>query len=759
MLFSYKYIHTKSVDINLANLGRIILRIYLTIAFLVLSLNGFCLINRGRVDSLKTLVASSKKEDETDTVYINRLNALAANYFESNTDSCLYYAQKGIELSRKINYKPGIANGLVEAAHANFFKGDFKVAEQNFNEAIGIYKNINDLAGLGNCYTLCGRMYNLLANYQLALNYLNLSLQINLKIGNDQSITNSYKNIGIVYYSKGELSKALDYYYKALSIAIKDHNTPYMAANYNDIGVVLQSMEAYPKALEYFKTSLKLFQGLKYLNGIGTVNQNIGEVMLAQKNYDRAITYLQKAIKIAQKQDDKDGLSSVYNDLGLCYANTHKPELSMSCLQKSLEIAQKYKIVYNEASTLIGFATMYNLRGDYINAYKYAIEGQNLAKKLGNLAVRSNAALQLNKTLAGLGRYDDAYKLLRQYIDLKDSLNNNESMQKLTSYNLELNFATKQHQLAQQQHEKDILYKQSIKQQQLINMIFLTIIIGMVTISIVYYRQKRKQQQVNLKLEEKNHEVLQQKTDLDDQAQKLNDLNVLKDRLISVLAHDLRAPLSTLRGLFSLLQDESITHQQLLDMIPGVLKKLEYTSDFLDTLLFWINSQMENFESSAKSFYIKDIVAYEAESYHEQAALKGITLIDSVPDNMLASADPNSIRIVIRNLITNAIKFSKENDTIEINAIQQEDNSHLITVTDTGIGMSDEQLNKLFKGKVNSKTGTNNESGTGMGMLFCKDLVEKCSGKIWVTSEPGQGTKFFFTIPVAMTNEARLEVV
>jgi len=280
----------------------------------------------------------------------------------------------------------------------------------------------------------------------------------------------------------------------------------------------------------------------------------------------------------------------------------------------------------------------------------------------------------------------------------------------------------------------------------------------MVAVSIVYYRQKRKQQKINAMLEEKNREVLQQKADLDDQAQKLNNLNTLKDRLISVLAHDLRAPLSTLRGLFSLLQDETISHEQLLDMIPSVLKKLEYTSDFLDTLLFWINSQMDNFESSAKSFYLKDIVAYEAESYYEQAKLKGITLIDNVPHDAVASADPNSIRIVIRNLITNAIKFSQQDDTIEIQAIQQDDHNYVISVKDTGVGMSDDQLSKLFKSKVNSNAGTDNESGTGMGMLFCKDLVEKCSGKIWVTSKKGQGTKFSFTIPMGTLTEKRLEV-
>jgi two-component system sensor histidine kinase/response regulator len=259
-------------------------------------------------------------------------------------------------------------------------------------------------------------------------------------------------------------------------------------------------------------------------------------------------------------------------------------------------------------------------------------------------------------------------------------------------------------------------------------------------------------------LEDKNKEVLQQKANIDDQAQKLNDLNTLKDRLISVLAHDLRAPLSTLRGLFSLLQDDTISHQQMLDMIPNVLKKLEYTSDFLDTLLFWINSQMENFVSSAKSFYIKDIVTYETESYQEQAALKGIKLVDLVPEDIVASADPNSIRIVLRNLITNAIKFSDQNDTIEISAWKYDDQNHIIVVKDTGTGMTDDQLNKLFKSKVNSKTGTNNESGTGMGMLFCKDLVEKCNGKIWVTSIQGHGSEFSFTVPMGLINEERLEV-
>lgn len=734
-------------------------RLYFTLLLLFFSATSFAVTSKGKVDSLKNLVETSlDNPDHTDTLNINRLNQLAANYFDFNPDSTLYYGLKAVAFSRKVNYQPGIADGLVQTGHAHYFKGKFEQATRDFNAAIVIYKRLNDQSGLSKCYVIYGRMYSLLAKYKFAHSYLNQALSISKQLHDEKNVADCYKNIGIVYFNQGQLPKALDYYYKALFIDLKTGDNLAAAANYNDIGFVLYGMGVYPKSLEYYKKALSILEGTNHLLGIGTVNENIGEVYLAQKNYDVALPYLFKAIKIAEKQDDKDGMSSVYTDVGLCYANKNDFKKAVDYLSVSLQVAQKYKIVYNEAYTLIGFATVYNLQKDYKKAYAYAFKGQQLAKKLGNLAVRSNAALQLNKTMAGLGKYDDAYKLLRQYIDLKDSLNNNLSIQKLTSYNLELNFVARKNQLAAEQHEKDLIYQQKAKQQKLINTISVGIIFAMIVISLVYYRQKLAQQKINAILEDKNREILEQKANLSDQAQKLNELNSLKDNLMSVLAHDLRSPLSTLRGLFGLLQDHSISHQELLDMIPQVSKNLEYTSDFLDTLLFWINSQMENFDNSVKGFNVKDIVAHEAESFHEQASLKGINLVDNVPCDVVASADPNSIRIVIRNLITNAIKFSSRNDTIEISAWKQDDQNNVITVKDTGTGMTNDQLSKLFKSKVSSKTGTNNESGTGMGLLFCKDLVEKCHGKIWATSKPGQGTEFAFTIPVGMLSESKLEL-
>jgi two-component system sensor histidine kinase/response regulator len=722
--------------------------------FLFLFIPAFATSNP-EVDSIKNSLSPAALHQKTpDTATINTLNKLAANYFKSNPDSAFYYGQKGIELSRKIKYRAGIANGLLETGHVNYFKGKSAQAKQNFDEAIALFKSLNDNKGLSKCYISYGRMYNLLAEYKLALNYLDMARLICLRDNDEATLTDCYKNIGITYFSKGQLSNALDFYYKGLFIALKNSYTTTSAEIYNDIGVVLQSMEVYPNALENYKKAAQVFETTNNKQAMGTINENIGEVLLAQAKYDEAITYLLKSINIAKKQDDKDGLSSVYTDLGLCYANKNQMKLAIAYLDTSLQIATKFKIVYNQAYALNGYATVYNLMKDYKNAYKYAIHGEIYAIKLGNISVRSNAALQLNKAMAGLGKFKDANRLLNEYIDLKNQVNDNESIQKLTSYNYELGFAEKKRQLTQQQHERDLIYQQKIKSQRLINAIFLIIILAMIVTVGIYYRQKRKQQKINALLEDRNHEILQQKTNIDDQAEKLNDLNVLKDRLISILAHDLRAPLSTLRGLFDLLQDDSISHHELLEMIPNVLKKLEYTSDFLDTLLFWINSQMENFDASVKNFSIKELVSFEIDSYLEQAALKGIKLVDSIPNDLSALADPNSIRIVIRNLITNALKFSREHDTIEITAWQDNDQQITIKVKDTGVGMSADQREKLFKGKVNSKVGTKNESGTGMGMLFCKDLVERCHGKIWVTSEPGVGTEFMFTVPVMVVSNA-----
>jgi two-component system sensor histidine kinase/response regulator len=226
------------------------LKFSLTLTFLLFYITGFAALRNSELDSIKNLLPGSLNGlNNPDTTTINRLNKLAEDYFHSNPDSTYYYAKRSVDLAKKINYNAGIARGLLQIGHVNYFNGKTEQAKQNLDEALSIYKNLHDYKGLSNGYTSFGRMYTLLANYKLALAYLNLAIRINKQINDEEALTDDYKNVGSVYYGQGQLSPALDFYYKALLIAVKNHYTILSGELYNNIGVILQRMEVYPNAL------------------------------------------------------------------------------------------------------------------------------------------------------------------------------------------------------------------------------------------------------------------------------------------------------------------------------------------------------------------------------------------------------------------------------------------------------------------------------------------------------------------------------
>jgi signal transduction histidine kinase len=728
--------------------------------FLFSTLPGVAKTPNIKADSLKSLLHATltDKNPTSDTITINKINKLAREYISTNPDSTLYYGRLAINRSKTIHYVKGIADGLQLTAAVDYSRGNYTIAKKNLDQAILHYRALHDGYGESDSYKIYGDLFNQTGDYQQSLGYLNKALAIKLKINDQAGIARVYLHLGNVYDNLGHPSAGLDFYLKSLSIDIKLKDKTAAAAAYNNIGLILQGMEIYPKALEYYYKSLKTFRDTKKPGGISAVTQNIGEVLIIQGDYDSAIAYLTEALNLARQLDDKDGISFVCSDLSLCYAHKGDYKKALSYSDKALQVATKARIDLNIDAAYVSYATIYNLQGNFAKAYEYSLKGRMLADKLGSLIKKSSAMQQLSISLGGLKWFSKAYEVQKAYIALKDSFKTDESIQKFTSYNLEADFAQKQQRIVLLGKEKDAELQQRIQKQMLLSVIFLVIILGMIVIVVIYYNARQKQEKINAQLEEKNKEVLLQKADIDHQAFKLNELNNLKDRLISILAHDLRAPLSTLRGLFGLLQDDSLSQEEVLEMIPQVLRKLEYTSDFLDTLLFWINSQMDNFHGAAKIFALTEIIAAECSNNFENAQSKGITLVDDVPAGLKAFADRDSIRIVIRNLITNAIKFCNRDDTISITARVYNEDNIIVSVKDTGTGISPEQLNKLFKSKVNSGTGTQNESGTGMGLLFCKDLVEKSNGTIWATSKVGQGSEFLFTLPLVQVPSNKMEL-
>lgn len=703
----------------------------------------------GVTDSLKKLISPKLRNASAvvDTTTIRRINKLAYEFYESYPDSTAYYGELEIKLARKINDIQGVADGSVQVASVSSFRGDYKIAEKLYKSALNTYKNIGNLHGLYNCYTGLGGIEDYLGNYDKAIQLYNQALQISRKARNEADQADCYNLLGITYDNKGDYSKSLDNYFKSLLINIKQKDELSAADKYCNIGIIMHELELNDKALNYYNRALDIWRKHDDVQGLSAIYQNIGEVLLDQGKYARALPYLRYAEASYKKMDDRDGLSLIYYDLGVYKLRISEQDSAISYLDRALNFANQSKIKYNMANAYLGLAQAFNSKKDFSKAYKYALNSQRTAHNLGSLSVKAEAMRQLCTALAGLKRFEEAYDQMLSYSSLRSQLKHNESVQKIASYNIEIDFAKKQKEIADKQREREKKFKQKLALQKSMNMVYAAIIIVFATLAGIYYRGRRRQKAINEVLKEKNNEILLQQEDIHQQSVKLNELNLLKDRLIGVLAHDLRAPISTLRGLFNLMIDKSISHNEFIAMTPTVFNKLEHTSDFLDTLLFWINSQVDTTDANIKSFKIDEVVDKELMHLDDKIRQKDLEITVSIGPDITAFADPSSIRIVIHNFLTNAIKFSNRGGLIEISAFIKS-NRMFFCIKDNGIGMSEQHLASLFKSRVGSLQGTENESGTGMGLLFCKDLIEKYNGKIWVESKLDMGTSLCFDLPL-----------
>jgi len=230
----------------------------------------------------------------------------------------------------------------------------------------------------------------------------------------------------------------------------------------------------------------------------------------------------------------------------------------------------------------------------------------------------------------------------------------------------------------------------------------------------------------------------------------LQKLNAAKDRFIKILAHDLKNPFSSILGFSDLLIKNINKYDK--DKIETQLKiinqTIHRTYHLLNDLLLWTNSQSGKLSFDPKPIYLNEICNEQIEHIKLHADTKSITLNFSGPETIKIFADVNMLKTVFRNLILNAVKFTNRNGQINIYA-EKNDKTATITISDNGVGIELKNIPKLWDIAVkHSTTGTEGETGTGLGLLLCKEFVEKHDGKIWVESEVGKGSAFKFTIPL-----------
>lgn len=228
--------------------------------------------------------------------------------------------------------------------------------------------------------------------------------------------------------------------------------------------------------------------------------------------------------------------------------------------------------------------------------------------------------------------------------------------------------------------------------------------------------------------------------------------NLEKDKFFSIIAHDLKGPLGSLMGLSELVAEdiESIEKNEMVEIAQSFHESLTNIYKLLENLLDWSRLQRNTIQFAPENTNLKMLSKNTAMLLKAALSNKKINLKDDIPEDLDAFADGNMISTVIRNLISNAIKFTNPNGTITLTSNAEDNEKIIVTIADDGIGMDEEHQKNLFKiGKNYSRLGTENEPGTGLGLILCKEFIVKNGGDIWVESKEGIGTKFFFTLPKA----------
>lgn len=240
---------------------------------------------------------------------------------------------------------------------------------------------------------------------------------------------------------------------------------------------------------------------------------------------------------------------------------------------------------------------------------------------------------------------------------------------------------------------------------------------------------------------------------LQENQKELQELNATKDKFFSIIAHDLKGPFGSIMGLSELLLRnlEKFTPEKSKMFIKGIYDSTQNTYKLLENLLEWARSQTGKIQFSPDNLVLETLVIHLIDIAQNQAENKKIEIGYTINEGIVAFADKNMVNTVLRNLLSNAIKFTPESGKVTIKALIRNEKEILVSVTDTGIGIPQHRIDELFEiSEKKSTYGTNREKGTGLGLILCKDFVERNDGKIWVESTESKGSTFFFTLPRAL---------
>ena len=667
----------------------------------------FGLSQTKEIDSLSLQLAYAAQ----DTLKVNTSLKLIKSLYElSDYDRAAKYIIESEKLSSSLKYTRGIAEITYYKALIYAEKGDYINAVSSYTKSKDLYNQLNDSLGVAKVNNSIGLIEIKRGNYAKGLQYSLAAIKELEKQNLLKDLSLAYSNLANAYYKINAVEKSIDFNLKASEIQAQIKDTKGLIRSNIQLAELYSLKNENRKAIEYYE---------KVLNGSnasidtlrGSIYPRLGSEYLKFNDFTEASQYLLEGLEINRKANNKAGILLSLNSLGALNLQTERLTLAEQQLFEAGSIAKSI-----------------NNKPELLRYYKLMIALDSTNRK-----------------------FDRAFIWQREYFNLKNSLYNNSALNFKNADSVDLEFNPN--------FEKELLNANTIEPSSAnytgtkeefdkFKLIFYGLLAALVIVStflILIYLKRNSNIKYTQELEEKNLKIELQNEAFLEQTKHLENVNNVKDKLFSIVSHDLKDSLSSINGFIDLLKDGSLSREEFDNLIPELSENANNASLLLYNLLNWSKSQMQSLEPKPTLFDVQEVFEDKVRLVEQRMENKGIELIDhSLRD--FAYADRSMFEIVVQNLLANALKFCKRGDTITIsNHISN--GSCIISIADTGIGISKQNIEKLFKSNSFTTVGTNNEKGTGLGLSICKELVELNSGKIWVESTVNVGTTFYVQLP------------
>ncbi|WP_291867449.1 tetratricopeptide repeat-containing sensor histidine kinase [Maribacter sp.] len=644
-------------------------------------------------DSLIKLIKKKENADyfsTKDTTYINLLNELALEYTFSTSDSLYILSNSILDYSTKAGYAKGIGQAYLGLTSYFLEKGNDSLVFSHLEKAKRIGIQTKDTILLLDVSNLSAIEYNHIGHSDKSLKEYLKSEKLASKIANKLYLLTIYENMAVTYSHKKMYQRALKYFGKANELAVKINDSILIGSTLCNMTKVHISLNDLELATKESDQSIKIFEKYKVNGWLGYAYMLKGDIFLNQKKYDEAIVWYNKSEPIQLSTNYDIGVMDLYNSISKVYIQKNDLALGKMFAIKASNLANEIRYPRGIATSAENLSLIYEKLKEPVNSLKY-------------------------------------HKLFKK---MSDSLSKNEQLISMAFLDIERTHQNEQYELINQNNTK--LYKQK----QLLY-VSLASLLSLSAIAFLIRKNLNTQKDMSTALKIKN-EILAANEN------KLKTINSTKDKLFSIIGHDLRSPILSLKELLNLSLEEDTIFKR---FIPKLKTQVEHIQFTLDNLLSWGQTQMKGATTNIEEVRLREISQNNRNLFSKSIENKKIEFQLLIEENTSVLADTNHIDLILRNLISNAIKFTPEKGKIIITATIKDD-IVVCSVKDNGLGIKKENIDKLFNETTHYSTyGTFNEKGTGLGLSLCQEMVKLNNGSIWVISEENSGSTFSFSFP------------